>query len=66
MFGQAVVPARDKAGRIRSCLEALAGDGDLLEIVVVDDGSTDGTAEVAGLAVGPWGAQDLTGATLAS
>ena len=42
-----VVPARDEAARIGPCLEALGRDGDLLEVIVVDDGSTDGTAQVA-------------------
>jgi dolichol-phosphate mannosyltransferase len=42
-----VVPARDEAERIGPCLAGLAGDRDLLEVVVVDDGSTDGTAQVA-------------------
>jgi len=42
-----VVPARDEAARIGPCLEALARDGDVLEVIVVDDGSTDATAQVA-------------------
>ncbi len=42
-----VVPARDEAGRIGPCLDALRGDADLLEVLVVDDGSTDGTAAIA-------------------
>jgi dolichol-phosphate mannosyltransferase len=45
-----VVPARNEAGRIRPCLEALTRDRDLLEIIVVDDGSTDDTARVAAAA----------------
>jgi dolichol-phosphate mannosyltransferase len=42
-----VVPARDEAARIGPCLAALAADPDVLEVVVVDDGSSDGTADVA-------------------
>lgn len=42
-----VVPARDEAERIGPCLEGLAADPDLLEVIVVDDRSSDGTAAVA-------------------
>jgi len=42
-----VVPARDEAARIGPCLDGLRFDADLLEIIVVDDGSTDDTAERA-------------------
>ncbi|MDA0169514.1 glycosyltransferase [Solirubrobacter taibaiensis] len=42
-----VVPARDEAARIGPCLEALLVDSDVLEVIVVDDGSTDGTVAVA-------------------
>jgi len=42
-----VVPARDEAARIGPCLEALRGDPDALEVLVVDDRSTDGTAALA-------------------
>jgi dolichol-phosphate mannosyltransferase len=43
----AVVPARDEAARIGPCLEGLLADRDLAEVLVVDDGSTDGTAALA-------------------
>jgi dolichol-phosphate mannosyltransferase len=43
----AVVPARDEAQRIGPCLEGLLADPDLEEVIVVDDGSRDGTARVA-------------------
>jgi dolichol-phosphate mannosyltransferase len=42
-----VVPARDEEARIRPCLEGLRADADLLEVLVVDDRSDDGTAAVA-------------------
>lgn len=42
-----VIPARDEEARIGPCLAGLAGDPDVLEVVVVDDGSRDGTAAVA-------------------
>jgi glycosyltransferase involved in cell wall biosynthesis len=43
-----VVPARDEAGRVGECVAALrAQDAAVVELVVVDDGSTDGTAEEA-------------------
>lgn len=41
-----VIPARNEAGVIGACLEAaLASRHDSFEVVVVDDGSEDGTAE---------------------
>jgi dolichol-phosphate mannosyltransferase len=42
-----VVPARDEAGRIGRCLDALRADPGVYEVVVVDDQSSDGTAAVA-------------------
>jgi dolichol-phosphate mannosyltransferase len=42
-----VVPARDEAARIGPCLDGLRDDPDVLEVLVVDDGSRDGTAGVA-------------------
>jgi glycosyltransferase involved in cell wall biosynthesis len=46
-----VVPARDEAGRVGACVAALlAQDAEVAEVVVVDDGSRDGTAAVAAAA----------------
>lgn len=42
-----VVPARDEAARIGPCLDGLAADPAVGEVVVVDDRSQDGTAQVA-------------------
>jgi GT2 family glycosyltransferase len=43
-----VVPARDEAGKVGDCVAALlAQDAAVVEVVVVDDGSGDGTAEEA-------------------
>src|SRR5215212_3302859 len=42
-----VIPARDEAGRIGPCLAGLADDADVGEVIVVDDRSSDRTADVA-------------------
>src|SRR4051794_33306418 len=55
-----VVPARDEAERIGPSLAGRAADHALLEVLVVDDGSRDATAAVAGAA----GARVLAGAPL--
>jgi glycosyltransferase involved in cell wall biosynthesis len=43
----ALIPAYNESERITSTIEALASRGEIDTIVVVDDGSTDNTAEVA-------------------
>jgi hypothetical protein len=48
-----VVPARDEAGTLPACLAGLlAQDLTRVEVLVVDDGSTDGTADAARQAAG--------------
>jgi len=42
-----VIPARDEEHRLAPCLAGLRADGDATEILVVDDRSTDATAQVA-------------------
>lgn len=42
-----VVPARDEAARIGPCLRGLLADGDVHEVLVVDDRSGDGTGALA-------------------
>ena len=42
-----VIPARDEAARIGPCLDGVLADRDVAEVIVVDDGSTDQTAELA-------------------
>ncbi|MEE3650339.1 MULTISPECIES: glycosyltransferase family 2 protein [unclassified Brenneria] len=42
-----IIPARNEARRIGSVLDAVTGHPLLSEIIVVDDGSTDGTAKLA-------------------
>ena len=41
-----VIPCLNEAQGIRACLERVPFDPKILEIIVVDDGSTDGTADV--------------------
>ncbi|GAC1528465.1 MAG: glycosyltransferase family 2 protein [Acidimicrobiales bacterium] len=55
-----VIPARDEAERIGPCLQALRIDPQVSEIIVVDDESTDATADVAR----SLGATVVTGAAL--
>jgi dolichol-phosphate mannosyltransferase len=55
-----VVPARDEERRLPACLDALADDGDVTEVIVVDDRSNDATAAVAAEA----GARVVSGAPL--
>jgi hypothetical protein len=59
-----LLPLRDEADRVTPCLEALLGQRGVprLEIVVLDDGSTDGTADVVRAVAGDK-VRLLTGAT---
>lgn len=43
----ALIPARDEAGVIAATLTSLAHQGEGLRIILIDDGSGDGTADVA-------------------
>ena len=43
----AIIPAYNEEGRIRAVLQALTGLDIVAEIIVVDDGSADGTSRVA-------------------
>jgi cellulose synthase/poly-beta-1,6-N-acetylglucosamine synthase-like glycosyltransferase len=52
-----LVPARDEAARIESCLRSLIGPAGVREIIVLDDQSTDGT----GAQARALGAQVITG-----
>jgi glycosyltransferase involved in cell wall biosynthesis len=42
----AIVPARNEEGVIRACVESLANQPEILEVLVVDDQSSDGTGAV--------------------
>ena len=55
-----VIPARDEAGRIGPLLAAIVGAPGVREVIVVDDQSSDGTADIARRA----GATVLSGAPL--
>jgi Glycosyltransferases involved in cell wall biogenesis len=55
-----VIPARDEEHRIGPCLRAVLADPDVGEVIVVDDGSRDGTARLAAAL----GAKVVTGAPL--
>ncbi len=43
----ALVPARDEAERVGATVRSVLGIADVVRVIVVDDGSTDGTADVA-------------------
>lgn len=55
-----VIPARDEAARIGPVLAAMVGAVGVAEVIVVDDNSTDQTAEIARMA----GARVITGEPL--
>ena len=47
-----LLPVRDEAGRVAACLRSVLAQAGVAEILVLDDGSTDGTAAVARAAAG--------------
>lgn len=55
-----LIPARDEAHQIEACLAAVLAQDGVAEVLVLDDGSTDGTGELARAA----GARVLTGRPL--
>lgn len=57
-----VIPARNEATRIAACLQPLRSAPGVVEVIVVDDNSTDATAEIAR----SHGATVVTGAPLPS
>jgi GT2 family glycosyltransferase len=53
-----IIPTYNRKDVVVACLRALFAqslDGDLFEVIVVDDGSTDGTAAAVGALVPAWG-----------
>ena len=42
-----IIPARNEAAQIDACVRSFLADDSVLEVVVVDDGSTDGTGMIA-------------------
>jgi hypothetical protein len=55
-----LLPVRDEAPRLPACLEAALAQDGVGEVLVLDDGSTDGSAEIAW----SWGARVLPGRPL--
>ena len=50
----AIIPARNEEGVIASCIESLARQREISEILVVDDQSTDGTSDVVRNLIGKY------------